>query len=158
MKIFSETFVDSNIETIIDYFYKVSTNPDIYKMDSHKGIIPVKGKIIEEGAIFETREKFLLIFLRLRFITTKTKANKSFTFKLIKPFSYLNIMGKFVLQQNKEKVSLKLVVFNDPNSHFLSKMVSTLIFYSPIRFLIKKQISKEVQMIENSIEESILVN
>ena len=154
MKIQADTLIKAPAEELLDWFAQISQHPDKYSFDSHLGVAVISGTLTESGSIFETKEKFLGIFFRLRFETTKIDEQSGFEFKLLSPvLSWLNFGGAFIFKSLDENITrLELVVFNHP-TNFVTRIISGLIYLSPVRAAIARQISKEVKFIARQVEQ-----
>lgn len=134
-------------ENILNLFNYLENNPNKYSFDSHEGIFPVKGKFTEEGSIFKTKERFGFIPLTLTFETLGLDKN-SFEFKLIKPCKNLDIIGEFkVKEEKKNKSKLFLTIYSE-NEYVFNHILLSIIFITPIRLLISKQLKKELRFIK----------
>jgi hypothetical protein len=132
---------------IVKVFEFITKNPQKYKFDTHKGIFPLKGQIAKPGSIFYTKEVFMHIPLTLTFSTLGT-TDSSFEFKLIKPFRSLEISGEFKLEKTQvNKFRLFLTVYSE-NRNIINHVLLSIIFISPVRMLIAKQLTKELKFVE----------
>jgi hypothetical protein len=153
----ASTTINADSAQILETFTQITLNPKLYQMDTHSGVFVVKGELDQEGSIFETREKFLGIQLRLRFKVIEIQKPNYFLFELIRPFGFIEIQGGFFVKNEpstkKASVSsLSLKIFQRPQSHGLKKFLAKLIFKSPIHKIIQNQIKKEVLMLKSLIE------
>jgi hypothetical protein len=152
-QITAQKHIGANSEAILKAFTQISKNPKLYQMDTHEGIFLLKGNLDKTGSIFETRETFLGITLKLKFEVTKVNRPKEFIFRLIRPLGFLHIKGGFFIKQTGENAAiLSLRIFQASNVNLLQKLLALSIFILPTRFIIKKQITKEVELINNIIK------
>jgi hypothetical protein len=139
-------------EEIIRVFDYIKENPDKYSFKTHQGIFPVKGNLTESGSIFQTKERFAFLPITLTF-STLGKTEDSFEFKLIKPLKNLEIVGEFKVKEiTKEKSQLFLSVFSE-NDYVINHIILAIIFISPVRIFIAKQLSRELRFIKGMVKE-----
>ncbi|MBN2015984.1 hypothetical protein JW766_04075 [Candidatus Dojkabacteria bacterium] len=157
MKILRAIKINADKYSVVKWFKSLSSSPELYRFDSHQGIYPQKGKIDQPGAIFETREKFLFLFIKLKFQTIRIVEDKEFIFRLIRPFSFLDIYGNFEYEDySPNYITLKLKTFHKNNDgNVFKSLLASLLFYTPIRILISGQLTKELTFIKNSIEKNL---
>lgn len=133
----------------VKLFESISKDPSVYQTTSHQGIFSIKGNFEKIGSTFETKEKILLFFITLKFKTVEYEPSNSISFRLIKPFKYLNLHAIFhqeELSKNKTRVYLDVTV--PAKASLISKILaSKLIFHTPTRWLIAKQLERELSMI-----------
>jgi hypothetical protein len=142
---------DAKPTDLSEYFRSIEKNPQKYSFDTHQGVYPIEGNLSEKGAIFETREKFLFFPIRLKFETLKTGDN-FFAFRLIEPFKLLNIKGRFYIRETEEgSTNIYLAVYSK-TAGMMEHIFLGLIFVSPIRILIRKQLKRELDFIKNEVE------
>lgn len=152
MKIEQSIIIDSPKHHVVDFFNQLVENPGKYKFDTHGGIFPIEGSLNEVGSIFETVETFGFITIKLRFETIEVNDAGSFKFRLIGPISFINIFGEFsVMDFNERSSKLSLIVYGN-NTGCLTLIFQLLIFYTPIRFLIKQQTYSELEFIRDIIQ------
>lgn len=154
MKIAQKILINVSKQKVLNFFDLLAKDPSLYKFESHQGVFPVSGNLREIGSIFETKETFSFITLTLRFETKEVDPNGSFKFKMIKPFSVLNIWGEFRIEENdEEKTNLGLIVYGEKDS-ILTTIIQSIFFLSPIRFLVQKQTWRELVFLKEMIEKS----
>ncbi len=152
MEIAQSIVINASKQKVLDFFDLLAKDPSLYKFNSHQGVFPVSGNLREVGSIFETKETFSFIALTLRFETKEVDPNGSFKFKLIKPFAPFNIWGEFRIKPTDEKrTELFLIVYGKPENIFEGALQMKL-FFSPARFLVKKQTWSELVFLKKMIE------
>lgn len=146
--------VEAPVDEVTDWFKSLTEHPEKYQFRSHQGIELLKGSLTTKGSVFETKEKFFGITLRLKFKVSKVTDNQ-FEFKLIEPkwLKKMGVRGRFeVLPLVRDQSRLELVVFNKANTFFGRIFAALIIYLSPIRIAISKQIRKEVRFIKRQVE------
>ncbi len=143
--------IKENTENAKKYFEKIENEPEKYAFDTHLGIKPLEGNLSEKGSIFETSEKFFLVPVTLKFISLGIQKN-SFSFKLIKPLSFLKIKGRFHVKEIEEGTAKIYLTIFSKASGILEHLILAIIFISPIRILIRKQLKRELKFIKSRIE------
>jgi len=139
--------IDKPGKKIVKVFEYLSKHPDKYKFATHVGVFPLTGKLDRPGSTFQTREVFLHILIALTFETTATSGT-SFEFRLIKPLGGLEIRGEFLLKKTGSgKNRLYLIIFSDKRD-WVSYIGLGIVFISPVRWLIARQITSELEFIE----------
>jgi hypothetical protein len=156
MKISANAFIHCSKTDFKKYFQTLLNDPKKYSFGSHKGFIPIKGDIADKGSTFKTKERFLFFFINLFFETIEADEESHLKFWLTKPLRQARIVGEFSYEViDKKEILLTLTVTNVP-ANFFSKFLASLVFYTPIRLLVKNQITKEVKFIKQSVEKGIL--
>lgn len=146
--------VKASSKDILDLFKLLSDDPTNYKMDSHEGVFPIEGRINEVGGIFETREKFLGVTIRLRFQTIEVSEESGFGFKVIKPSLFSNLKGYYIFEEAKSSsIILTLRIMRENTSNIIKKIISGVLFIFPFKKLIERQITKEVLMVKDLVEQ-----
>ena len=143
-------FVDirKSKEEVKKTFDYIQQNPKKYSFDTHEGIFPVEGNLTQPGSLFKTKERFWYIPLTLTFTTLGT-SEEAFEFKLIKPLKNLEIIGEFRLQKLQENKTRLFVTIYSENENILNHLALALIFITPIRTIISRQLKKELKFIKN---------
>jgi len=155
MKIEKTVLIDTSKRELSDFFANLADNYQQYRMAGHRGIFPIQGKINQVGSIFETRERFAMVFIKLRFTTTQVDENSGFSYRLIKPLSRLNLYNTFFYRViSKEKLELILKIYCVQPQGFWAKILSKLIFLPPFSIMIRLQIDKEMNFIKTRVEGS----
>jgi len=149
-KIKKSVIVNSSKTKLVKWFSNLSQEPSAYSFDSHEGIFPINGDLTKKGSTFATKEKFSLFTLKLMFEVIHVDQDK-FEFQLVQPLKILNIAGSFDIKKlSRDKTRLSLSVYS--NGTVLQKILSLLLFLSPARFLVGKQIRKEVEFVKSNLE------
>ena len=132
---------------IVNVFDYIEKNPDKYTFKTHKGIFPIKGSLIDEGSVFQTREGPNFFPITLTFSTLGTTKD-SFEFRLIKPFKMLDIIGEFKVKEiTKNKSQLFLTIYSE-NEYVLNHILLAIIFIFPVRLVISSQLNNELKLIK----------
>jgi hypothetical protein len=131
---------------VVKVFEFIAKNPEKYKFTTHKGIFPLSGPLTDSGSTFYTQEVFLHIPVTLTFRTMET-TDTSFEFKLIKPLKNLEIIGEFKVEKMQAKKSKLYLTIYSKNRSFFNHIALGIIFITPIRMLIARQIMHELKFI-----------
>lgn len=146
----------SNIRKLFEYFVK---NPDEYEFNTHKGIEIGKKPIDKIGATFHTRERFGPLKLRLKFQTFEYDPQVGlFSFRLLRPLKKLNIRGVFQVKSitnTTKKALLILSVISPFADSIVAKVFRFIIFVTPVSFIIKSQLKRELLFIRNFAENQL---
>ena len=146
--------IDQPQKKVVAWLKTLDTKPSNYQFDSHQGIEVLEGSLSTEGSKFFTKEKFLGIVMQLQFKVVSVDKDL-FEFALIGPkwLRKLGVKGRFVVLPVSDGQSrLELVVYSRAKT-FVTRIVSALVlFLSPARLLISRQITKEVKFIKQSVE------
>jgi hypothetical protein len=143
--------IRSTREEFLNFFKKLLKDPTLYQFSTHKGFIPIEGPINKVGSKFKTEETFAGVKIVLFFETTRIDENSHFEFKLIEPFKSAKIIGRFLYKIQDEMINLNLTISSNAKS-FFEKIAASLVFFTPIRLLVRNQINKEVLHIKESVE------
>ena len=144
----------SNYE-VKQWLKNLEKNPKKYNFDTHQGFQLKSGTLSEPTSVFKTQEIFAGLKFSFNFQVTEVSQNK-FEFKLIKPswLASLGIKGKFkTVPVSDQQTILQLIIFNQANDYFTRVVAMLFLYLSPVRFLIAKQINKEVKFVKSSIEQ-----
>ncbi len=156
MNIKAETKIKAERSKLFALFKKLTSKPELYKMETHEGIFPVKGNLEEPGAIFYTKEQLGGFPAKLYFKVVSINPPEIFTFKLIKPLKFLDIKGDFKTKAiDKETTLLTLQIYQDKSSSIIKRLLAAPIFFFPIRNVVKAQITKEVELVKNLMRQQL---
>jgi hypothetical protein len=131
-------------DQVRQWFLALGEHPERYAFDTHSGFVFTDGSFGDEGAKFETRERFAGIQMRLRFELTEV-GKRRFTFKLLQP--PLAVSGAFELEATEDggtRLSLLIGSGSGWTRGFLQ--------LPPIHRAVLAQIQREVSHIRESIE------
>jgi len=145
MRIISSSVkLNASKKKVEKYLDMLATGEKKYTFDTHEGFKFLEGNIRKEGSKFYTREKFLGIKITLNFFMTKVKKN-SFKFRLTKPFSNYSVFCEFLI--DKGRLVLDISTETEGTKLFFIR------FFRPLYvWIIKKQITKEVEFIKKEVE------
>ncbi len=140
----AESLIEVSFDQARAWFLSLSSHPERYAFESHKGFIFTDGKFGEPGAHFETEETFLGLRVTLKFELTDV-SDAQFTFSVLSPTR--GAWGYFRLEpQGKDTTRLSLAVGSDRGATRL--MLRAPVIHGAIRH----QIESEVDHIKRSME------
>lgn len=152
MEVSSSTVIKVSQKQVVVWFDSIGQKPNRYQFATHGGVVIISGRLDRPGAIFETREQFFGLPVRLQFQITQVEPDK-FTFQLIKPLGRGCILGQFLLTRlGAQETRLTLRIFGGKPESFLTGVLQILFFASPLRWAIRKQIRAEVEFIRQAVE------
>jgi len=126
------------------WFLALDEHPERYQSATHGGFVFTKGSFGEEGAQFETRERFAGVCIRLRFRLTKVSEER-FAFSLQQP--PLAVWGGFEIepaQGRRSRLSLLIGGASGWARWFLRLPM--------VRSAVQQQILREVEHVKSSME------
>ncbi|HBH13683.1 MAG TPA: hypothetical protein DDX29_11315 [Clostridiales bacterium] len=146
--------IDQPAKKVIAWFKSLEKNPSKYRFDTHQGVEVLEGSLLKQGSKFATREKFLFVTIGLSFKTIKVEENM-FEFKVIEPklIKKLGVRGKFeVLPVSDFQSRLDLIVYSRAKTFFTRIAVALLLYLSPIRVIVSRQLFKEIRFVKKQVE------
>ena len=147
MQLIAKTTINATLKKTIEWFYSLVRKPEQYAFAEHEGFYPLEGNINEIGSTFYTREKIGPFFITINF-TTIAVTDTSFSFLVTKPYGSLHITGSFACTALSEKETL-LTLSITPK---YKKFSSWILFASPLKNLLLKQITREVLFIKKKLK------
>ncbi len=150
----AKELIDAPVKQVEEWLRSLESNPEKYQFDTHQGVRVLSGKLSKVGAVFATKEKFLGMMMELKFQVVKVSKSE-FEFVLISLgwLKKLGVRGKFVLVPVAvDQTVLQLIVFNKMDGFGKRIMAMMLLYLSPVRFLVARQIGKEVRLVKREVE------
>ena len=138
--------IDATAEKAKCWFLELSDHPERYAFESHEGFTFTEGAFGEEGARFETHERFMGVPQTLKFVLTEV-GDRQFAFELRQPFT--GIWGRFILKSITPRTTeLQLEIGGRTRAKRLLLKVPI------VSQAIRSQIQREVDHIKASIEKT----
>jgi hypothetical protein len=140
----ASTGIDASAEQVRQWFLSLGEHPERYTFGTHGGFVFTEGSFAEEGAQFETRERFAGVHIRLRFQLTEV-GQEHFAFALLQPS--LAVEGAFEMMPARDDRSRLSLLIGSKSSWARGFLRLPLIHGAVLN-----QIQREVTHIKESVE------